>query len=217
MATNSFSITLRDDGTARLSFIYRTPRETGISRLSCDLAPAGLNRLAAFCEICDLMPARPLPLGLELDALALRSLPAAPGMLQILRMGRQEADGVSASLDELQAEMAEATDRCLAMARNSRRGRIIWELLGECAAPEGLAAGLPRDEADHIRHRLAEITLLGLANEAAGPRFGLSRKLRRRKGSPEALEHVAAALAAQARLLVPGDRRPSPAEQAATA
>ncbi len=217
MATKSFSITLRDDGTARLSFIYRTPRESGISRLSCDLAPAGLNRLAAFCEICDLRPGRPLPLGLDLDGLALRCLPGMPGMLQILRMGRQELGSVSSPLAELQAEMADATDRCLAMARSSRRGRIIWDLLRDCPAPAGLAAGLAQDTADHLLHRLAEITLLGLANEAASPRSGLSRKLRRRKGSPEAAEHVAAALDVQARLIQPDMRRDTPADRSASA
>ncbi|WP_172330651.1 hypothetical protein [Mangrovicoccus sp. HB161399] len=208
MATKSFSISLRDDGTARLSFIYRTPRQTGISRLSCDLAAAGLARLAAFCEICDLQPARTLPLGLDLDALALRWVPGTPGMLHILRMGRQSAGTVAAPFHDLHAELEEATDRCLAMARTSRRGRIIWELLGGCGRPEALPAHLPPDEADHILHRLSEITLLSLAGDAANPKSGLSRKLRRTRSSDEAAEHVGAALSAQARLLFPSGGLP---------
>ncbi|WP_138469100.1 hypothetical protein [Poseidonocella sp. HB161398] len=204
MATKSFSLTLRDDGTARLSYIYRRPREPGISRLSCDLSAAGLARLAAFCEICDLQRGRSLPLGLELDALSLRFQPGEPAMLQIMRMGRSGPEQVTAPFAELHAELSEATDRCLALARSSRRGRIIWEILGQCPRPGVLPPDLPRDEADAVFHRLAEITLLSLAGEAEKPGSPLSRKLRRKKSSTEAQEHLEAALASQARLLFPG-------------
>ncbi|WP_145962923.1 hypothetical protein [Mangrovicoccus ximenensis] len=217
MATKSFSITLRDDGTARLSFIYRTPSQPGISRLSCDLSAAGLKRLVAFCEICDLQSGRPLPLGLELEGLALRYRPGTPALLHLMRIGRHAADSMTAPFADLQSELAEAADRCLAAARQSRRGRMIWELLGECRTPAEMPVHLPWDEADHIFHRLSEITLLSLSEEAENPRSALARKLRRKKSSTEALEHVEAALSAHARMLFAGRGQQPAAEQSATA
>ncbi|MBE3637237.1 hypothetical protein [Mangrovicoccus algicola] len=211
MAPKSFSLALRDDGTARLSFIYRKPGEPGISRLSCDLSRPGLSRLIAFAEICDLHSGRRPRFGLELEALSLRCLPDG---VQVLRLGRTAPAGAAIAFAELREELGEATDRCLALARQSGRGGMIWDLLQDCCSPGMLPRGGGGDAADHLLHRLAEITLLSLAGEAANPRSGLSRKLRRRKGSAEALDHVRAALAAQARLLHHG-AVPAPAIPAA--
>lgn len=199
MSARNLIIDLRDDGGARLSLSYKSAEQHGICRISCDLSAEDLVQLVLFDGAISLRAT----LGtarrteLALDGLAL-TYGGDGDLLTFDRKSGFSSKTALCSVKEFHSEMADITDVCLARAEAARHGAALQDVLAEAPLPWALSAGLDADVADQIFHRIREMALLILAQNAASRGSALARKLRAKKTRHEAAQDVHAVLASLA-------------------
>ncbi|HEY9039798.1 MAG TPA: hypothetical protein VIN05_12750 [Roseovarius sp.] len=196
MTAGNFTIDMRDDGGGRLSLSYTGPRQHGISRISCDIVPSGMVQLVLFEGAISLQNT----LGtvrrteLALDGLVLRYGTGDAGLLCFDRQLGFSSQTAFCPLKDFHAEMADATDVCLARAETAKHGALLQDILAQCPLPDALLAGRDPDTADQIFHRLREMALLILAEEITSRQSALTRKLRGKKTQQDAADDIHAVL-----------------------
>ncbi|QEW23070.1 hypothetical protein LA6_005306 (plasmid) [Paracoccaceae bacterium] len=195
MANTSFTLHVREDGSARLSQSFSPDGRRGLSRLSCGISAPDLVRLVLFCEAVDLRATLGAPgaAEIELDGLWL-SVRANLRDVDIVRIQGLTRQDATADWPEVRAEIAGALDICQARAEDSRHGAVLKDMIWDCPVPDVLSDRLPGDLSEVVFHRLREMALLLLADEAAAKGSVLGRKLRGKKTREAAERDVRALL-----------------------
>ena len=206
MPSKTFTIHAGDDGTAHFSLTYRDPRQSGISRLSCDLSAVDVVKLVLFSEAASLhreMAANGQS-EVELEGLFLSHDPSRDA-LWIERKVGFSTQTTEMPFSEFHTSMAEVTDICLTRARDSKHGEAIAEFLNQSTRIEALEFTHAPDDADQVHHRINEIALILLADDACRRGSDLGRKLRGKKTLEEARSHVISLVETLAAELLPAN------------
>ncbi len=192
MSARNFTIDLRNDGSARLSLSYKGARQHGISRISCEMPPKDLVQLVLFEASISLHNALGTfrRIELALDGLVIKYGSGDTGLLSFDRYLGFSSQTAYCPLQEFHSGIAEAMDVCLARAETSKHGPLLKDILAQCAVPEGLFVGMEPDAADHVLHRLREMTLLILADKVTTKGSALARELRGMKTRPQAVVKI---------------------------
>ena len=208
MKAKIFSIDMRDSGNAKLSLSYKDAERNGISRISCEVAAAQLVRLVLFAEAISAARSadRLASMKVSLDGLNIRYDDRDFENLTFERQLGYSTQIAPATLMDFQTEMAGIADVCLARAEASKHGALLNELLAEVPMPHILSSALPEDTAEEILHRVREMALLILVDDASQKTSSLGRNLRSKKSRPVACAKVEALLLTLAKEFAPQNK-----------